>query len=241
MLHPLDLTVPTPSERFDIVVFSNRAIFSFAFRRLIEESTNLKVSLLSVHSAYCSRIEQKFSGLVVVSMDTSDLDLALLQHIKKSLPLARVLLALPIHTDAVALEVQYQAHSVWSERSTITELLEAVIITLKGGTWIEKQIFVSQKPVSEGTLRKPEISQEDPDTQSSNSWKRLTDREIQILKLMAEGYSNQQIAECLYISVSTVKNHSARLFTKLGAKNRTGAVIKAMEIGLLTKDTSLVS
>jgi DNA-binding NarL/FixJ family response regulator len=237
MLHPLDLNVPTPSEGFDIVVFSNRAIFSFAFKRLIEESTNLKVSLLSVHSIYCSRLEQKFSGLVVLSMDTSNLDLVLLKHIKKSLPCARILIALPIHLDTRAQEIQLQAHSVWSERSTITELLEAVIITLKGGTWIERQTSTSSKLAEEELL----LPQEDRVAQPSMHWQHLTDREIQILKLMSGGYSNQQIAQCLYISVSTVKNHSARLFTKLGVRNRTGAVIKALETGLLSQDASLVS
>jgi DNA-binding NarL/FixJ family response regulator len=241
MLQPLDLTVPTPSERFDIVVFSNRSLFSFAFRRLIEENTSLKVSLLPVHSAYCSRLEQKFSGLIVVSIDPSDLDTALLQHIKKSLPLARILLVLPTHTDAFTQEIQRQAHSIWSERSTVTELLEAAIITLKGGTWVERKVSIYPKLDPEKSFPQQEHPQEDSDTQPSAHWKRLTDREIQILKLMSEGYSNQQIAECLYISVSTVKNHSARLFSKLGTKNRTSAVLKGIEAGLLSKVTALVS
>jgi DNA-binding NarL/FixJ family response regulator len=240
MLHPLDLTVPTPSERFDIVVFSNRAIFSFAFKRLIEESTSLTVSLLPVHSVYCSRLEQNFSGLIVVSMDTGDLDCMLLKHIRESLPLARILLVLPTHADVFTQEIQRQAHSVWSERSSITELLEAAIITFKGGTWIERKSSIYPKPAPARKLLQQEYPQEASDTQPSAHWKSLTEREIQILKLMSEGHSNQQIAESLYISVSTVKNHSARLFSKLGVRNRTGAVIKAIETGLLSQQASLV-
>lgn len=240
MLQHLSFTVPTPSEGFDIVVFSNRALFSYAFRKLIEESTNLKVSLLPVYAAYCSRLDQGFSGLLVVSLETTDsAGLEVLQYLRESLPLARVLVALSSLADVCTQDIQHQAHSIWSESSTILDLLEAAIITLKGGTWIEKQLFsvklISEvKPISRDSHQEHGIV-------TTSQWKRLTDREIQILKLMSEGYSNQQIAERLFISISTVKNHSARLFTKLGIKNRTSAVLKAIESGILSREVACIS
>jgi len=241
MLQYLELAFPPSSDRFDIVVFSNRAIFSYAFRKLVEESTNLKVSLLPTYVVYCSRIDEQFSGLLVVSIEKADsAGIKILQHIRESLPLARVLLVLPSSTEVCGQEFQSQAHSIWSEYSTIPELLEATIITLKGGTWLEKQVSACSQPVFAEKLPQQNRSGVDDATPSSIHWKRLTDREIQILKLMAVGYSNQQIAESLYISVSTVKNHSARLFSKLGTKNRTGAVIKAIETGVLSQDAEQV-
>lgn len=241
MLHHLELPSPPSSDRFDIVVFSNRGIFSYAFRKLIEESTNLKVTLLPIYVVYCSQIHRGFSGLLVISIEKSDLSgITILQHIRESLPLARILLILPSSMEICRQEFQAYAHSIWSENSTIQELLEATIMTLKGGIWIEKQVSAYSQPTYEEKLPQQNRSGFDDATPPSIDYKRLTDREIQILKLMAEGYSNQQIAKSLYISVSTVKNHSARLFSKLGTKNRTGAVIKALETGVFSNDIEQV-
>ena len=61
----------------------------------------------------------------------------------------------------------------------------------------------------------------------------ITRRELEILQLIAEGLSNREIAERLYVSENTVKTHSARLFGKLDAKRRTQAVQRAKEAGLI--------
>jgi len=52
----------------------------------------------------------------------------------------------------------------------------------------------------------------------------ITRRELEILELIAQGMSNREIAERLFVSENTVKTHSSRLFDKLGAKRRTQAV-----------------
>jgi LuxR family maltose regulon positive regulatory protein len=61
----------------------------------------------------------------------------------------------------------------------------------------------------------------------------LTDREIQILRLMAAGRSNQEIAGALYLTPSTVKWYSHQIYQKLGAKRRTEAVEKARGLGVV--------
>ncbi|MCP2239867.1 DNA-binding NarL/FixJ family response regulator [Thermoanaerobacterium thermosaccharolyticum] len=55
--------------------------------------------------------------------------------------------------------------------------------------------------------------------------KELTDREMQILSLIAEGYSNKEIADKLFLSEKTVKNHVYNIFRKLDVKDRTQAAI----------------
>ena len=62
---------------------------------------------------------------------------------------------------------------------------------------------------------------------------RLTKRELEILGLIAEGLSNREISEKLFVSENTVKTHSSRLFEKLDAKRRTQAVQRGKELGLL--------
>jgi DNA-binding CsgD family transcriptional regulator len=61
----------------------------------------------------------------------------------------------------------------------------------------------------------------------------ITRRELEILELIAQGLSNREIAEKLYVSENTVKTHSSRVFDKLGARRRTQAVQLGKEFGLL--------
>ena len=61
----------------------------------------------------------------------------------------------------------------------------------------------------------------------------LTTRELEILRLIAAGLSNAEIGLRLYLALSTVKGHNLRLFGKLQAQNRTEAVARARELGLL--------
>lgn len=60
----------------------------------------------------------------------------------------------------------------------------------------------------------------------------ITPREHEILGLIAEGLSNREIGERLFVSENTVKTHSSRLFEKLGVNRRVQAVVKARELGL---------
>jgi ATP/maltotriose-dependent transcriptional regulator MalT len=61
----------------------------------------------------------------------------------------------------------------------------------------------------------------------------LSARELEVLRLVAEGATNQEIARKLYIDIGTVKSHNTHIFAKLGVKNRTQAVQRAQALGLL--------
>jgi len=61
----------------------------------------------------------------------------------------------------------------------------------------------------------------------------LSKRELEVLNLMAEGCSNQEIASRLFVSLSTVKTHSSNLFFKLDVKRRTQAIEKAKKLSLI--------
>lgn len=62
----------------------------------------------------------------------------------------------------------------------------------------------------------------------------ISKREMEVLQLIAEGFSNQEIAEKLFVSLNTVKTHSSNLFVKLDVKRRTQAVQKAKELKLIS-------
>jgi DNA-binding NarL/FixJ family response regulator len=65
---------------------------------------------------------------------------------------------------------------------------------------------------------------------------RLTGREVEVVRLMAGGYSNREIAHALGTAEGTIKNHVSSILAKLGVRDRTRAVLKALEAGLLHSD-----
>jgi DNA-binding NarL/FixJ family response regulator len=62
----------------------------------------------------------------------------------------------------------------------------------------------------------------------------ITKREEEVLQLIADGLSTQEVAERLYISLKTVKNHLASIYQKLDSRDRTQAVVRAVRMGIIT-------
>jgi ATP/maltotriose-dependent transcriptional regulator MalT len=83
------------------------------------------------------------------------------------------------------------------------------------------------------TLRIENIAKAAPATPSQPLVDPLTDRELEVLHHIADGLTNQQIAETLIISPGTAKWYSSQIYSKLGVNKRTQAVAKARELGLL--------
>ena len=72
-----------------------------------------------------------------------------------------------------------------------------------------------------------------------SSSEQLTPRELEVLRLMKLGYTNRQVAGELVISLGTAKNHVEHIIAKLGASDRTQAVVRALELGVLDLDGSV--
>jgi ATP/maltotriose-dependent transcriptional regulator MalT len=94
-----------------------------------------------------------------------------------------------------------------------------------------------QQALSELRLRQPtllsRLGEEDHLTPSTLEANPLSARELEVLSLIAQGNSNQQIAEQLFISLHTVKTHARRIHSKLGVERRTQAVAKAKAMGVV--------
>ena len=63
---------------------------------------------------------------------------------------------------------------------------------------------------------------------------KLSNREIEVLQLMQQGLTNEEIGDKLEIGHGTVRNYTSSIYEKLGVANRTGAIVKAIENGLLS-------
>lgn len=96
-------------------------------------------------------------------------------------------------------------------------------------TVVVKEVLV---PVEAPAAFAPSTAPFAPDTASQQTLG-ITARELEILTLIARGFSNREIATQLFVSENTVKTHCSRAFDKLGAARRTQAVQRGKELGLL--------
>ncbi|WP_087484485.1 response regulator [Brachybacterium massiliense] len=108
---------------------------------------------------------------------------------------------------------------------TVEQLARAVRTLESGGTLISPSI-------TEGLLRAIR-SDPVPAQEGLAPIRALTDREIDVLRMLAEGYTTREIAELLHLAEGTVKNHISMILQKLGARDRTSAVLRALREGVL--------
>jgi DNA-binding NarL/FixJ family response regulator len=107
---------------------------------------------------------------------------------------------------------------------SLEQLVEAVKTVAAGGSLVAP--IVTQRLLSGlKNMQNDFASLDRPDP--------LTDRETEILRLMASGYSNKEIANSLGVAEGTVKNHVSNILSKLGVRDRTRAVLKAFELGIV--------
>lgn len=85
---------------------------------------------------------------------------------------------------------------------------------------VEKEIYINNN--SDFILNEKEIEKLS-----------ISKRELEVLQLMAEGLSNQEIAERLFVSLNTIKTHSSKVLEKLDVKRRTQAVEKAKRLAII--------
>lgn len=121
-------------------------------------------------------------------------------------------------------------------------LLEALHITHEGQSWIDPAIArIVLKHTRQGTeaMVKPNATQTvaisaiDPEQASILQADPLTNRELQVLELIVQGYSNNEIAQKLYLSLGSVKVYVRGVLNKLCASDRTQAAVLALRAGLL--------
>ncbi|WP_017591917.1 response regulator [Nocardiopsis potens] len=110
---------------------------------------------------------------------------------------------------------------------TLEELVGAVRTLAEGGTLVRPALTdrllrtVGAKPEPDGFAHLPV-----PEP--------LTPRETEILRLLAGGFTNREIADALFLAEGTVKNHVSTVLAKFGVKDRTRAVLRALHLGLLS-------
>jgi DNA-binding NarL/FixJ family response regulator len=110
------------------------------------------------------------------------------------------------------------------KKSASTDLISAIRSVYQGGSFLHPDVT---QAVIKGYL------QQESEDLGKDPYEQLTDREKQVLKLVAEGMSNKQIADLLFVSVKTVMGHRTHLMEKLNLHSRTEVVKFAIRKGLI--------
>jgi DNA-binding NarL/FixJ family response regulator len=175
------------------------------------------------------RARQIQPDVVLMDVRMPRLDgVAATRRIQESCPGVKVIILTTFNDDEYVFDglragaVGYLLKDVRSE-----QLAEAIRAAAQGEAFIQPS--VTRKVVAEFTrlTERERLRREQPLVDP------LSARELEVLALVAEGLSNQEIADRLYIATGTVKNHVSNILSKLGARDRTQAMLRAQEIGLL--------
>jgi two-component system response regulator NreC len=149
-----------------------------------------------------------------------------IQRIRAERPETQVLV-LTMHEDEDYLRAVLAAGGAGYvlKRAADTELLSAIRAVCEGGTYLRQEhvpLLLEQAPSAAGSQ---------PDT--DDSYELLSPRERQVLRLIALGHTNQEVADMLYLSVKTIETYKARLMAKLELTGRAALVRYALKRGLL--------
>ncbi|HHW61867.1 MAG TPA: response regulator transcription factor [Syntrophomonadaceae bacterium] len=160
--------------------------------------------------------------LMDINMPGTD-GIAATKVIKKEIPATKII-ALTIYEDDEVIEMVKAGVSAYVLKDVAgSELIETIYRVLDGEVVIHPRVAKRLvKELTSSETKKEEV--------------KLTRREKDVLGMLVKGYSNRDIAEKMFISEKTVKNHMTSIFRKLGVKDRTQAALYALKNNLVPEE-----
>ncbi len=160
--------------------------------------------------------------LIVMDIGLPRLDgIAATQQIKTELPNVRVVMLTSHTTDReIIASLSSGADAYCIKGASVDRLLKAIAAAAEGATYLDPQI---------GRQVLKHLSPPSPTGNIAN----LSQREMEVLKLIVEGYSNPEIASQLFLSANTVKTHVRGIMNKLSVDDRVQAAVVALRSGLV--------
>lgn len=209
-------------ERITVYVADDHPVFQEAVSRAVRARPGLELA----GAAGDGRQALEEIRSLTPSVALLDLRLPLLDGLqvigaieRDGLPTRAVMLSADSSRDLVYDAVKVGAAGFLTKAATLDQICEAVVTVGRGGTVLAPEV--------QGGLVREVRERDRPDRPL------LSERESQVLKLIAEGLSGPEIAERLFVSSSTVKTHVRGVLEKLGVNDRAAAVAEAMRRGLL--------
>ena len=215
--------------RIRVLLADDHAVLRAGLRMLINAQPDMEVIAEASNGEDAARLAREV-GPDIVLMDITmpgagGIDAT--ARIRRESPAVRVL-ALTMHDDPTYLRSILAAGAAGYvvKRAADAELLSAIRATHRGETYLAPSLARDMVQEVLGRKVRKGNAQVPGDT--------LSEREREVLRLVAQGHTNQEIADRLFISAKTVATYRARLMEKLDLKTRADLVRYALSIGLLT-------
>ncbi|MGE0871171.1 MAG: response regulator [Kofleriaceae bacterium] len=211
-----------------VLLVDDQTLFRAGLRTLL--STRAEVEVVGDAEngqAALALAAQVRPDVVLVDLKMPVLDgVATTRRLRVQLPTCRVVALTTFEDDELVFEVlRAGAVGYLLKDAPIGTLIDAILAASRGESVLQPS--VASKVLAElsrlSTTGAP----------ATNELSRLSDRERDVLRLIARGASNKEIAAALFLAEGTVKNHVTNILTKLGVSDRTQAALRARELGLV--------
>ena len=218
------------SDRIRIVLVDDEQIVRAGLRMILESEDGFEVVAEAGDGAEAVALVKKLDPDVVL-MDIQMPGVNGLEATREIVALARddssrVLVLTTFDLDEYVYEaLRAGASGFLLKRTPAEDLIDGVRVVAKGDALLSPSI--TRRMIGE-FARRPAAEK-----RSLSELDDLTGREREVMQLIAQGLSNHEIAEKLFLSEGTVKTHIKRIFYKLGLRDRTQAVILAYDVGLV--------
>jgi DNA-binding NarL/FixJ family response regulator len=208
-----------------ILLVDDQALFREGLRTLLSLQPDVEVAGEAAHGEEALRLAATLRpDVVLMDLQMPVMDgAAATRKLKAQQPDARVIILTTFDDDESVFEaLRAGAVGYLLKDTPSARLVEAIRMTARGESFLAPSI--ASKVVAEFARLSPRLA---PDTMLEP----LSEREVEVLRLIARGASNREIAAELVIAEGTVKNHVTNILAKLGAADRTEAAMKAKEWG----------
>lgn len=204
-----------------VLIADDHALFRDALGKLIEDLDETATIIQAANYAQTLKIleQEPLFDMVIADLDMQDLQFweQGIDKISKLIGKAKlVVISAADNSRNIRYTLEKGAKGYISKRAESKILINALKLILEGGTYIP-----------------PMLLNKKADMSNKGSAKMLTNRQNQVLNLVAQGLSNKQIAYEMGVSEATVKLHINALLRSVGANNRTQAVVTAQKMGII--------
>lgn len=227
------MTARAKTETLAVVLADDHHLFREGLRQLLENTGEITVTGEASNGEEAVRLARLLNPSVVLM----DINMPVLDGIRateaiiRDCPRTNVIVLTMFWEDEYALQaVRAGAKGYLLKNAHSEEVIQAVRLAVTGGSTIDASLApVLLREYQRMLTKTPDDHQREGE---------MTQRDLSLLRLLAAGCNNRQIASELRLAESTVKNNLSALFQKIGVRDRTQAVLYAFSEGLVTRPTA---
>ena len=212
-----------------VLIVDDHAVVRQGIRTFLETALDLEVIGAAEGGAQAVRLAEEFKpDVALVDMVMPGLDgVETTRAIRSASPQTQVIIFTSYHEDAhIFPAIRAGALSYLMKDAAPNEIAEAIRKAAQGEAVLDSR--VAARVVHE---------MQDPGREQVNAFALLSERELEVLRLVAMGSTNQEIAEKLVIGESTVKTHVGNILSKLNLSDRTQAAVYAWAAGIVRRES----